>query len=222
MSLKCGYDLERTADIFNFASENTYFSYMKLPANQETRRCPWCGDDPLYVKYHDEEWGRVVTDDRTLFEFLTLESAQAGLAWIIILRKREGYRKAFHDFDFRRVAEMTPEDEQRLRTFDGIVKNRLKIHAAIVNARLFSEIVDEQGSFYNYVIGFFPDRKRIVNDIPDMESIPVSSPISDAISKDMRKRGFKFFGTTICYSFLQATGFIDDHINSCPRKSTLQ
>lgn len=182
-------------------------------------RCPWCGDSPIYVKYHDEEWGRPVTDDRTLFEFLTLESAQAGLAWITILRKRDGYREAFHDFDYKRVAEMTTEDEERLRNFDGIVKNRLKIHAAIVNARLFSEIVEEYGSFYNYIISYFPERKRIVNNIPSMDVIPVSSPVSDAISKDMKKRGFKFFGTTICYSFLQATGFIDDHINTCCCKS---
>lgn len=188
---------------------------------QNITRCQWCGDDPLYVKYHDEEWGRHVTDDRTLFEFLTLESAQAGLAWITILRKREGYRKAFHNFDYKRVAEMSIEDEERLRTFDGIVKNRLKIHAAIVNARLFSEIVAEYGSFYNYIIGFFPGEERIINDVPSIASIPVSSPISDAISRDMRKRGFKFFGTTICYSFLQATGFIDDHINTCHCKSNV-
>lgn len=145
-------------------------------------RCPWCGNDPLYVKYHDEEWGRPVEDDRTLFEFLTLESAQAGLSWISILRKREGYRQAFCDFDYRRVAKMTPEDEARLVGFSGIVRNRRKIHSAIVNARLFGEIVDEFGSFFNYIISFFPGAKRIVNDIPRMEDIPVSSPISDAIS----------------------------------------
>ncbi|MDE6153240.1 MAG: DNA-3-methyladenine glycosylase I [Muribaculaceae bacterium] len=186
--------------------------------SEHNTRCPWCGDDPLYVGYHDEEWGRPVTDDRTLFEFLTLESAQAGLAWITILRKREGYRKAFCDFDYKAVARMTEADEERLRGFDGIVKNRLKIHSAIANARLFGEIVDEYGSFYNYVIGFFPSRRPIVNDVPDMSSIPVTSPVSDAMSKDMRRRGFRFFGSTICYSFLQATGFIDDHLNNCPCK----
>lgn len=186
--------------------------------SEHNTRCPWCGEDPLYVGYHDEEWGRPVTDDRTLFEFLTLESAQAGLAWITILRKREGYRKAFCDFDYKAVARMTEADEERLRGFDGIVKNRLKIHSAIANARLFGEIVDEYGSFYNYVIGFFPGRRPIVNDVPDMSSIPVTSPVSDAMSKDMRRRGFRFFGSTICYSFLQATGFIDDHLNTCPCK----
>ncbi|MDE5924019.1 MAG: DNA-3-methyladenine glycosylase I [Muribaculaceae bacterium] len=182
-------------------------------------RCPWCGADPLYVKYHDEEWGRPITDDRALFELLTLESAQAGLAWITILRKREGYRQAFCNFDFKRVADMTADDEARLYQFDGIVKNRLKIHRAITNARLFGNIVDEFGSFYNYIISFLPGGKRIVNDIPTIDCIPVSSPISDSISKDMKRRGFKFFGTTICYAFLQAAGFIDDHLNSCHCKT---
>lgn len=185
----------------------------------KNKRCEWCGDDPLYVKYHDEEWGRVVTDDRTLFEFLTLESAQAGLSWITILKKREGYRKAFHDFDYRKVGLMTADDEERLYKFDGIVKNRRKIHSAIVNARLFGKIVEEYGSFYDYIISFFPERRRVVNDVPDMKSVAVSSAISDAISKDMYRRGFRFFGTVICYSFLQATGFIDDHLNDCPCKS---
>ena len=185
----------------------------------KSKRCEWCGDDPLYVKYHDEEWGRVVTDDRTLFEFLTLESAQAGLSWITILKKREGYCEAFHDFDYRKVGLMTAEDEERLYKFDGIVKNRRKIHSAIVNARLFGEIVEEYGSFYDYIISFFPERRRVINDVPDMKSVAVSSAISDAISKDMYRRGFRFFGTVICYSFLQATGFIDDHLNDCPCKS---
>lgn len=188
-------------------------------SNTDKGRCSWCGNDPDYVAYHDREWGRPVTDDRTLFEFITLESAQAGLAWITILRKREGYRQAFHGFDYRRVSEMTASDEERLMQFDGIVRNRLKIKAAITNARLFGKIVEEFGSFYNYVIRFLPDGRRVVNDVPDMASIPVSSAVSDAMSSDMKRRGFKFFGTTICYSFLQATGFIDDHLNSCPCKS---
>ena len=187
--------------------------------SENISRCPWCGDDPLYVKYHDEEWGRPVTDNHTLFEFLTLESAQAGLAWITILRKREGYRRAFHNFDYEAVSQMIPEDEECLRNDDGIVKNRLKIHAAITNAQRFKEIVEEFGSFYNYIIGFFPNRQRIVNDVPTIDSVPASSPISDAISKDMHRRGFKFFGTTICYAFLQATGFIDDHLNTCHCKA---
>ncbi|MDE5745802.1 MAG: DNA-3-methyladenine glycosylase I [Paramuribaculum sp.] len=187
--------------------------------NHIMNRCDWCGDDPLYVKYHDEEWGRQITDDRTLFEFLTLESAQAGLSWITILKKREGYRKAFLDFDYKKVALMTADDEKRLCSFDGIVKNRRKIHAAITNARLYGDIIAEYGSFYKYIISFFPERKRIVNNIPDMSSLHASSPVSDEISRDMYRRGFRFFGTVICYSFLQATGFIDDHLNNCHCKN---
>lgn len=186
--------------------------------NRQEGRCRWCGNDPLYVRYHDEEWGRPVVDDRTLFEFLTLESAQAGLAWITILRKREGYRKAFHNFDYRCVAQMTAADEERLRTFDGIVRNRLKIHAAISNARLFGAIVDEFGSFHDYVLSFLPEGRRIVNDVADESAVPPSSAVSDAMSADMRRRGFKFFGTTICYAFLQAAGYVDDHLNTCPCK----
>lgn len=187
-------------------------------ADKEGKRCFWAGDDPLYVKYHDEEWGRPVTDDRTLFEFLILEGAQAGLAWITVLRKREGYRELFHNFDYEAVSRMTPEDEERLRSDSRIVRNRLKIHSAVVNARLFGEVVREFGSFYNYVTSFLPGGKRIVNDIPSAESLPVTSPVSDAMSRDMKRRGFRFCGSTICYSFLQATGFIDDHLNDCPCK----
>ena len=159
-------------------------------------RCGWCGTDELYVNYHDKEWGRLVTDDDTLFEFLVLESAQAGLSWITILRKREGYRKAFCNFDAGRVAQMTDEDVERLMRFDGIVRNRLKIKSTIINARL-------------------PDRKPIVHTFNSLSEIPVSSPESDAMSRDMKKRGFKFFGTTICYAHLQASGFINDHLAGC-------
>lgn len=186
---------------------------------QNPKRCCWCGNDPLYIKYHDEEWGRPISDDRTLFEFLTLEGAQAGLSWITILRKRDGYRAAFHNFDYRKIADMTAGDEDRLLNFDNIVKNRRKIHSTIVNARLFGEIVNEYGSFFNYIISFFPGQQRIINDVNDESKLPASSPISDAISKDMKRRGFRFFGSTICYAFLQATGFIDDHRNVCPCKS---
>ncbi len=178
-------------------------------------RCGWCGTDELYVKYHDQEWGKLVTDDRTLFEFLVLEGAQAGLSWITILRKREGYRKAFCDFDPERVAQMTDEDVERLMQFDGIVKNRLKIQSTITNARLFLALQKEFGSFYDYTLSFFPGRKPIVSTVRSLSDIPASSPESDAMSKDMKKRGFKFFGTTICYAHLQASGFIDDHLADC-------
>jgi len=178
-------------------------------------RCGWAGTDELYIKYHDEEWGRLVTDEKTLFEFLVLESAQAGLAWITILRKREGYKKAFHHFDVEQVARMTSEDIEQLMQFDGIIRNRLKIKSTITNAKLFLAIQKEFGSFYNYILSFFPDKKPIVNNFKSLSEIPVSSPESDAMSKDMKKRGFKFFGTTICYAYLQATGFINDHLTDC-------
>lgn len=183
-------------------------------------RCDWCGDDPVYIKYHDEEWGRLVTDDRKLFELITLESAQAGLSWITILRKREGYRKAFHNFDFNKIAVMTTEDEERLRNFSGIVRNRQKIHAAIINARLYKEILAEYGSFFNYVSSFFQKEIPVINSIPSLTDISVTSPEAIEMSKDMKRRGFKFFGPTICYSFLQAAGFIDDHINGCDFKNS--
>ena len=154
-------------------------------------RCGWCGTDELYVKYHDEEWGKLVTDDRTLFEFLVLESSQAGLSWITILKKREGYRKAFCNFDAGQVAQMTDEDVERLMQFEGIVRNRLKIKSTITNG------------------------KPIVNTVHSLSDIPVSSPQSDAMSKDMKKRGFKFFGSTICYAHLQAAGFVNDHLAEC-------
>ena len=178
-------------------------------------RCGWAGTDELYIKYHDEEWGRLVTDDKTLFEFLVLESAQAGLAWITILRKREGYKKAFHHFDVEQVARMISEDIEQLMQFDGIIRNRLKIKSTITNAKLFLTIQKEFGSFYNYILSFFPDKKPIINKFKSLSEIPVSSPESDAMSKDMKKRGFKFFGTTICYAYLQATGFINDHLTDC-------
>ena len=178
-------------------------------------RCGWAGSDPLYVRYHDEEWGRLVTDDRTVFEFLLLESAQAGLAWITILRKREGYREAFYDFDYEKIAAMTEVDVERLMRFEGIVRNRRKIESAISNARLFMAIQREFGSFYNYVLTFFPYEVPVVNHFKSLSEIPVATPVSDAMSRDMKKRGFKFFGTTICYAFLQAAGFVDDHLAGC-------
>lgn len=178
-------------------------------------RCGWCGTDTLYIDYHDREWGRPVLDDRTLFEFLVLESAQAGLSWLTVLRKREGYRRAFHDFDVGRVASMTDADVERLMQFDGIVRNRLKIKSTITNARLFAAIQAEFGSFLDYIRSFFPDGAPVVHEYSRLEELPVASAESDAMSRDMKKRGFKFFGTTICYAYLQATGFVDDHLATC-------
>ena len=178
-------------------------------------RCSWCGTDPLYVKYHDEEWGKPVYDDRILFEFLLLESAQAGLSWITVLRKRENYRKAFADFNPEKVALFTDDDVERLLQDPGIIRNRQKITAAINNAKLFLGIQQEFGSFANYIWGFIPDRKPIVNIWKDHKNTPSRTDLSDKISADMKKRGFKFFGTTICYAHMQATGMVNDHLENC-------
>lgn len=178
-------------------------------------RCGWCGSEALYIQYHDEEWGREVTDDKTMFEFLVLESAQAGLSWITILRKRENYRKAFAGFDAQKVSEFTVKDEERLMQDSGIIRNKLKIKATISNARLFLQVQKEFGSFCNYMKSFLPDGKPIINHWKTLGEVPASTPISDAISKDMKKRGFKFFGTTICYAHLQAVGYVNDHLVDC-------
>lgn len=178
-------------------------------------RCGWCGTDELYVNYHDREWGRLVTDDKTLFMFLVLEWAQAGLSWLTILRKREEYRRAFCDFEVEQVAQMDAGDVERLMHWNGIVKNRLKIKSTIDNSKLFLAIRKEYGSFYEYTLAFFPKRQPIRNTFQSLCEIPTSSPESDAMSKDMKKRGFKFFGATICYAHLQATGMIDDHLAGC-------
>jgi DNA-3-methyladenine glycosylase I len=181
----------------------------------ELKRCSWAGNDPLYMAYHDNEWGKEVHDDKTLFEFLILESAQAGLSWITILRRREGYCKAFADFDVHKVAAFTDEDVERLMQDAGIIRNRLKIVTSIINAQLFIGIQKEFGSFDKYLYSFMPDGKPIIN---HSDRIAASTTISDAISKDMKKRGFKFFGTTICYAHMQATGMVNDHIDACSFK----
>lgn len=186
-------------------------------------RCGWCGTDELYVKYHDQEWGKLVTDDKTLFEFLVLESAQAGLSWITILRKREGYRKAFCNFDAELVAQMTDEDVERLMQFEGIVKNRLKIKSTITNAKLFLAVQKEFGSFYNYTLSFFPDKKPIINTFRSLSEIPVSSPESDAMSKDMKNEVSSSselrFATPICK--LQVLSTIIDRLY-LPESSTTE
>ncbi|MEJ2903932.1 DNA-3-methyladenine glycosylase I [Pedobacter panaciterrae] len=181
----------------------------------EIVRCGWCGTDPLYVKYHDEEWGKPVYDDKTLFEFLILEGAQAGLSWITILRRRDGYRQAFADFDVEKVAAFVEADVERLMNDAGIIRNRLKINAAINNAKLFIGIQKEFGSFADYMWGFLPNKKPILNRVKSLGDVPPRTEISDLISKDMKKRGFKFFGTTICYAHMQATGMVNDHVEGC-------
>ena len=184
----------------------------------EITRCSWCGDDPLYQQYHDNEWGVPCRDDKKLFEFVLLEGAQAGLSWITILRKREGYRSAFADFDVQKVAAFTEKDVERLMSDAGIVRNRLKINSAISNARLFIEIQKEFGSFSDYFWGYV-DNQPIVNRWATLGEIPATTELSDLIAKDMKKRGFKFFGSTICYAHMQAMGLVNDHCLDCFRYS---
>lgn len=186
--------------------------------NKEIVRCEWCGTDPLYVDYHDREWGVEVNDDKKMFEFLVLESAQAGLSWITILRRRENYRKAFADFDVEKVARFTEKEVETLMQDAGIIRNRNKIASTISNAQYFIAIQKEFGSFCAYLRSFLPEGKPVVNHWNSMSEIPASTELSDRISKDMKKRGFKFFGSTICYAHLQAVGYVDDHVESCSFK----
>jgi DNA-3-methyladenine glycosylase I len=179
-------------------------------------RCSWAGTDPLYVKYHDDEWGVPVHDDRTLFEFLILEGAQAGLSWFTILKKRENYRKAFDNFDALKVALYNEEKIAELLRDTGLVRNRLKIGAAVENARHFIEIQKEFGSFDRYVWAFVGGKSRL-NRWETVEQVPAFTEESDMLSSDLRKRGFKFVGSTICYSFMQAVGMVNDHVMGCHR-----
>lgn len=178
---------------------------------EKLERCGWVGADDLMIKYHDEEWGRPVHDDKKLFEFLILESFQAGLSWRTILHKRENFRRAFANFNPRKVAKFDKKKFDALMEDAGIIRNRLKISAAINNAQKFLEIQREFGSFDAYVWSFSKGR-RVVNKPRSLKHIPTRSALSDAMSADMGKRGFKFRGTTICYAFLQAIGIVDDHV----------
>jgi DNA-3-methyladenine glycosylase I len=180
-------------------------------------RCPWCLGFPEYIAYHDQEWGVPVYEDRTHFEFLVLESAQAGLSWATILKKREGYRKAFADFDYIQVAQFPESYVQELLQDKGIVRNALKIRAAITNAHRFQEVQAEFGSFSNYIWGFVGG-KPIHHKIAPGDPYPATSPESDRLAKDMKKRGFKFLGSTILYAHLQATGLVNDHLTTCFRQ----
>ena len=178
-----------------------------------SKRCAWCGDDPLYVKYHDEEWGKPCHDERMLFELLILEGAQAGLSWITVLRKRENYRKAFDNFDVEKIARYTEKDIERLMNDPGIVRNRLKINATIANARAYLKLREEFGGLDPYLWPYV-DSKPLQPRLHAGE-VPAKSGVSDALSKDLAKRGFKFVGSTICYAYMQAIGMTNDHIVSC-------
>jgi DNA-3-methyladenine glycosylase I len=179
-------------------------------------RCPWCGDDPLYVAYHDGEWGVPVRDDRTLFEFLVLEGAQAGLSWLTVLRKRAGYRKAFADFDAAQVARFSDDALERLLEDPAIVRNRLKVFGARRNAQAFLTVQQQFGSFSEYIWGFV-NGQPIQNRWRTMSEVPAVTPLAEQISKDMKQRGFTFVGPTILYAHMQATGMVNDHLVHCPR-----
>ncbi|MFC2073368.1 DNA-3-methyladenine glycosylase I [Campylobacterota bacterium] len=179
-------------------------------------RCKWCGNDPLYITYHDAEWGIPIHDDRLLFEFLILEGAQAGLSWLTILKKRENYRKAFHSFNYETIANYSQHDIDRLLADPGIVRNQIKIESAIKNAQGVIKIQEEFGSFdaylWRYVEGI-----PIQNEWKSMKNIPTQTEISEMMSKDLKKRGFNFVGPTICYAFMQAVGMVNDHTTDCFR-----
>ncbi len=179
-------------------------------------RCTWCGEDPLYMKYHDEEWGVPIFDDDQLFEFLILETFQAGLSWITVLRKRENFRTAFDNFDYQKISEYDDGKFDKLILDSGIIRNKLKIKATISNAIAFMEVQKEFGSFSKYIWGFV-NHKPIVNHWKSLDEIPAKTMLSDKISTDLKKRGFKFVGSTIIYAHMQATGMVNDHVISCYR-----
>jgi DNA-3-methyladenine glycosylase I len=189
---------------------------MPDPLDSTIVRCPWCGSDPLYISYHDQEWGVPLHDEQRLFEMLTLEGAQAGLSWLTILRKREGYRRAFAGFDPQLVAGFVDADVARLLADPGIVRNRLKIASTISNARAVLEVQARYGSLDAFLWGFV-DGTPIRNSWRSMAEIPASTPLSDAMSREMKRHGFRFVGSTICYAHMQATGMVNDHLTSCFR-----
>lgn len=180
-------------------------------------RCHWCLKDALYMQYHDEEWGKPLHDDQQLFELLCLEGAQAGLSWYTILAKRENYRKAFDGFDAKKMARYSPAKVEKLLQNEGIVRNRLKVNAFVTNAQAYLAVQQELGSFDKYIWQFVGG-KPIVNSIAGLKDIVSKTTLSDAMSKDLLKRGFKFVGSTICYAFMQASGMVDDHQNDCWKK----
>lgn len=182
----------------------------------EKHKCGWCIGDPLYESYHDKEWGVPLHDERLLFEFLVLETFQAGLSWITILKKRENFRVAFDNFDYTLIAQYTETKKEELLQNAGIIRNKLKVNSAIVNAQLFIKIQEEFGSFDSYIWGFV-NRKSIKNSWKHHKDCPATTPLSDTISKDLKKRGFKFVGSTVIYAFMQAIGMVNDHTVDCFR-----
>lgn len=183
-------------------------------------RCKWVGNDPLYIQYHDEEWGVPVHDDHLLFEFLTLETFQAGLSWITVLRKRENFRAAFDQFDYQKISTYNDDKISSLLENAGIIRNKLKIRATITNAQAFIKIQKELGSFNQYIWSFM-DHKVLQNNFQTNEDVPANTDLSLQISKDLKKRGFKFVGTTVIYAHMQATGMVNDHTTGCFRHKEL-
>ena len=181
---------------------------------ENKNRCAWCEKDDLYRNYHDNEWGKPIYDDQMLFEFLLLETFQAGLSWYMVLAKRENFRRAFANFDYKIVANYTEEKIQELLLDAGIIRNQLKVRAAVSNAIAFIQVQEEFGSFSNY-FWKFTGGKTIDNNPKSLKDVPASTPLSDEISKDLKKRGFKFVGTTVVYAHMQGTGMVNDHINDC-------
>ena len=181
---------------------------------KEIIRCGWCEKDDLYREYHDKEWGKPVYDDETLFEFLVLESFQAGLSWYTILKKRESFKEAFDNFDYNVIAEYKQDKVETLMQNEGIIRNRLKILATINNAQRFMEVQEEFGSFSKYIWSFV-DGKPIINSPKELKDVPATTEISDKLAKDLKKRGFKFLGSTVVYAHMQATGMVNDHLISC-------
>lgn len=181
---------------------------------EKKMRCPWAGDSPIYVDYHDNEWGRPVHDDQKLFEMLTLESMQAGLSWITVLKKREAFREAFDGFDPHKVALYEDDKFQELLANEKIIRNRLKINAAVNNAKIFLEVSAKHGSFDQLIWGYV-NYAPIVNHWEKIEDVPATTPLSDQISKDLKKMGFKFVGSTTVYAFMQAIGMVNDHLTGC-------
>ncbi|MBI3623364.1 DNA-3-methyladenine glycosylase I [Candidatus Pacearchaeota archaeon] len=180
------------------------------------KRCSWPGENPLMIDYHNKEWGVPLHDDKKLFEFLVLDAFQAGLSWAIVMKKRKGFEKAFHNFDFRKIAKYNDKDFERLRNDERIIRNRAKIRGTIINAQKFLEVQKEFGSFDKYIWQFVK-HKPIKHKFKTLKDFPSKSKESDLMSLDLKKRGFKFVGSTICYAFMQASGMVNDHVVSCFR-----
>jgi len=190
--------------------------FSKKKKLMEKNRCSWPKNDPLYIKYHDEEWGVPLKDDRAIFEFLILETFQAGLSWITVLRKRDNFRKAFDDFDYNKVSLFDEKKIEELLNDQGIIRNKLKIRAAVSNAKAFIKVQKEFGTFSKYIWGFV-NHKPIINSWNDISELPAKTDLSDIISADLKKRGFKFVGSTVVYAHMQATGMVNDHVVGCFR-----